>query len=83
MNAYEKSPKQVYLEKAKWYIESWMAANPSPNNQASPSAWDDHSTANRVVNMIYFWQYYKDSSIYDPNLKLINEDVRTTWRFFS
>ena len=35
MNAYEKNPSQVYLEKAKWYIESWMAANPSPDNQAS------------------------------------------------
>ena len=35
MNAYEKTPSQTYLEKAKWYIESWMAANPSPNNQAS------------------------------------------------
>ena len=66
MNAYEKNPSQAYLEKAKWYIESWMAANPSPDNQASPSAWDDHSTANRVVNIIYFWTYYKNSSIYDP-----------------
>ncbi len=66
MNAYEKNPSQVYLEKAKWYIESWMAANPSPYNQASTYAWDDHSTANRVVNMIYFWHYYKNSSIYDP-----------------
>ena len=66
MNAYEKNPSQVYLEKAKWYIESWMAANPSPDNQASTYAWDDHSTANRVVNMIYFWHYYKNSSIYDP-----------------
>ena len=69
MNAYEKSPKQAYLQKAKWYIESWMAANPSPTNQASPSAWDDHSTANRVVNMIYFWQFYKDSTIYDKEFE--------------
>lgn len=66
MNAYEKNPSPVYLEKAKWFIESWMAANPSPAYQASEYAWDDHSTANRVVNMIYFWHYYKNSSLYDP-----------------
>lgn len=66
INAYQLNPNQAYLEKAKWYIESWMAANPSPSNQASPSAWDDHSTANRVVNIVYFWKYYKNSSIYDP-----------------
>ena len=69
MNAYEKNPKQAYLQKAKWYIASWMVANPSPTNQASPSAWDDHSTANRVVNMIYFWQFYKDSTIYDKKFE--------------
>lgn len=66
MNAYEIDPKQAYLEKAKWYIESWMTANPSPKKQASLSAWDDHSTANRVINIIYFWKYYKNSNIYDP-----------------
>ncbi len=65
MNAYEKNHNQAYLKKAKWYIQSWMSANPSPSHQASTAAWDDHSTANRVTNMIYFWHYYKDSSIYD------------------
>ncbi|MGJ7910841.1 alginate lyase family protein [Neobacillus sp. LXY-1] len=65
MNAYELNPKQEYLEKSKWLIESWMKANPSPANQASPSAWDDHSTANRVTNIVYFWEYYKNSTIYD------------------
>lgn len=65
MNAYEKTPSQTYLKKAKWYIDSWMAANPSPQNQASLFAWDDHSTANRVTNIIYFWHYYQGSSIYD------------------
>lgn len=65
MNAYEKNPSQDYLKKAKWYIDSWIKANPSPQNQASAFAWSDHSTANRVTNIIYFWQYYKKSKIYD------------------
>ena len=30
MNAYEKNHNQAYLKKAKWYIQSWMSANPSP-----------------------------------------------------
>lgn len=66
LNGYEKKPNNAYLNKAKWYIESWMKANPSPSNQASSNAWKDHSTANRVVNIIYFLQIYKQSKLYDP-----------------
>lgn len=66
LNGYVNKPNNEYLTKAKWYIESWMAANPSPKSQASVSAWRDHSTANRVVNIIYFLQLYKQSTLYDP-----------------
>lgn len=69
LNGYEKKPNNEYLTKAKWYIESWMAANPSPKSQASVSAWRDHSTANRVVNIIYFLQLYKQSTLYDPEVE--------------
>jgi hypothetical protein len=74
MNAYELDPRPEYLEKAKWFIESWMDANPSQGNEASPFAWSDHSTANRVVNIIYFLHYYKNSSIYNQDFEneLIN-----------
>jgi hypothetical protein len=64
-NAYEKDPNEAYLQKAKWYIDSWMKTNPSKDQQASTSAWRDHSTANRVVNIIYFYNFYKKSSIFD------------------
>ncbi|MGU3395345.1 alginate lyase family protein [Priestia sp. D51] len=68
-NAYEQTHSQKYLEKAQWYIESWMNANPSPTKQASRFAWKDHSTANRVVTMIQFWEQYKDSAIYDKDFE--------------
>ncbi|WP_416729814.1 alginate lyase family protein [Fictibacillus sp. JL2B1089] len=70
MNAYEMNPSESYLEKAQWYINSWMTANSSPEKQASKYAWDDHSTANRVVNIIYFWNFYKDSGIHNKNFEV-------------
>ncbi|MGG0510573.1 heparinase II/III family protein [Priestia megaterium] len=67
--AYEQTHSQKYLEKAQWYIESWMNANPSPQKQASRFAWRDHSTANRVVNMVQFLDQYKGSSIYNKSFE--------------
>jgi len=63
MNAYELNGDLTYLEGAQWFIESWIEHNPSPEQQASASAWDDHSTANRISTFIYFWDYYRDSEI--------------------
>ncbi len=65
INAYELSNNITFLAKAQWFIESWMDANPHPNNQMSERAWDDHSTANRISTMIYFWDHYRDSEIFD------------------
>jgi hypothetical protein len=63
MNAYELNGNITYLEGAQWFIESWIEHNPSPEQQASTSAWDDHSTANRISTFIYFWDYYRNSEI--------------------
>lgn len=65
INAYELKGDSLYLEKAKWFIESWIEHNPSPSNQSSERAWDDHSTANRITTFIYFWDYYRNSQIFD------------------
>ena len=65
LNAYEISSNITFLEKAQWFIESWMDNNPNPNDQASERAWDDHSTANRISTFIYFWNYYRNSEIFD------------------
>ena len=58
INAYELSNNVTFLAKAQWFIESWMDANPHPNKQMSERAWDDHSTANRISTMIYFWDEF-------------------------
>ncbi|MEE2747705.1 MAG: heparinase II/III family protein, partial [Candidatus Thermoplasmatota archaeon] len=65
MNAYESTGNSSYIEKAQWFIESWMEHNPDPYEQASERAWSDHSTANRISTLIYFWDYYRNSSIFD------------------
>ncbi|MBS4200633.1 heparinase II/III family protein [Bacillus sp. FJAT-49732] len=67
MLAYEINPNKEYLEKAKYFIGSWVKTNPTKKDQVSPFAWKDHSVANRVVNIIHFWQHYKDSDIYDES----------------
>ena len=66
MNAYEATSNITYLEKAQWFIESWMEHNPDPyNNSGTRFAWGDHSTANRILTLIYFWDYYRNSPIFD------------------
>jgi len=65
MNAYETTGNITYLDKAEWFIDSWIEHNPTPEEQASTSAWSDHSTANRISTFIYFWDYYRDSDIFD------------------
>jgi hypothetical protein len=74
LNAYEISGNMTYLEESKWFIESWMSHNPNPDDQASPRAWDDHSTANRISTFIYFWDNYRNSEIFDDEfaVELLN-----------
>lgn len=67
INAYELTGDTLYLGKAKWFIESWIEHNPSPSNQSSERAWDDHSTANRITTFIYFWDHYRNSPIFDDD----------------
>ncbi|MBU8651402.1 MULTISPECIES: alginate lyase family protein [Bacillus] len=65
MHAYELDSDLKYLKKAKEIIHSWIVKNPSKEQQASVYAWKDHSVANRIVNIIHFWDNYKDSPIYE------------------
>lgn len=66
-NAYEVDPNPEYLKKAKWIIESWHKANPSPFHQASKYAWYDMIAANRVMNILHFQQVYENTN--DPEFK--------------
>ena len=74
LNAYEISGNITYLQESKWFIESWMKHNPNPDEQASPRAWDDHSTANRISTFIYFWDNYRNSEIFEEKfaVELLN-----------
>lgn len=66
MNAYEIDANNDYLNKAKEIIESWIDKNnPKDIEHLSRFAWKDHSVANRVVNYIYFWVYYKKNRTMD------------------
>ena len=65
VNAYELRGDSVYLERAQWFIESWAEHNPSRWHQATHKAWADHSTANRITTFIYFWDYYRNSDIFE------------------
>ena len=74
MNAYELTSNITFLEKAQWFLESWMEENPNPMNQVSEFAWGEHSTANRISTIIYFWDYYRNSEIFDEDfaVELLN-----------
>ncbi len=61
VSSYEFTEDISYLQEAKWYIESWIENNTSPRKQASERSWDDHSTANRILTFIQFWDSYRDS----------------------
>ena len=68
MNAYELTNNTTYLEKAQWFIESWIEHNPDPyDHSGSRFAWGDHSAANRILTLIYFWDYYRNSSIFEED----------------
>lgn len=69
-NAYEITKNMKYLIKARWFIESWMKKNPSANQNVSEWSWTGHGTANRLLNLIYFWSLYKESQEFDNNFRL-------------
>ncbi|MFD1451539.1 heparinase II/III domain-containing protein [Oceanobacillus sojae] len=69
MNAYEDEKKNIYIEKAKEIITSWEKANNSHSKPVSRYAWKDHSTANRVVAIIYFWSIYINSELYEAKFE--------------
>ncbi|WBW96624.1 alginate lyase family protein [Oceanirhabdus sp. W0125-5] len=69
VNAFEINYKLIYLKKAKWFIESWWSINSNKKSSVNRYAWNDHGTANRLINLIYFWTFYKKSPLYDDKFK--------------
>lgn len=52
----------------KWLLESSVYVFPYLKNSFRCQVWDDHSVANRVVQMIHFMELYKTSPIFDEKI---------------
>jgi len=65
LNAYEWTGNSDFLNRSQQFIESWYEHNPSPKLEANEIAWDDHSAANRLTTLIYFWDLYRTSNVFD------------------
>jgi putative cell wall-binding protein len=53
-----------YLEKAQWYVDSWVKHNGDPRQAASSMAWNNHAVANRLITLTYFWQKWRTSPLH-------------------
>jgi len=71
IDAYTLSNQEKYLIEAMEIIISWNDANPNQENQSSPSAWKDHSTANRLTMYVHFWDNYRESNV--TNIEFTNQ----------
>ncbi|WP_130860472.1 heparinase II/III domain-containing protein [Gracilibacillus phocaeensis] len=69
MNAYEYEKQTIYIDKAKEIINSWEENNSINSQFVSEYAWKDHSTANRVVAIIYFWSNYIHTNLYEKKFE--------------
>lgn len=65
LNAYEATGKKEYLEKANFYVFEWIKSNRKIYSSKSNFAWNDHGTANRLLNLIQFWKSYRESELYN------------------
>lgn len=65
LNAYEETGKKEYLEKASFFVFDWIKSNREVYESKSEFAWNDHGTANRLLNLIQFWKSYRESDLYN------------------
>ncbi|EEL48199.1 heparinase II/III family protein [Bacillus mycoides] len=61
VNAYEITSDFRYLDKSRWYIESWLHHNPLSEKGKNEGAWSGHGAANRLINILHFWAFYKEA----------------------
>ncbi|HDR4368332.1 TPA: heparinase II/III family protein [Bacillus cereus] len=60
VNAYEITGESKYINKSKWYIESWIQKNFVPEKNKDEVVWSGHGAANRLINILHFWCFYKE-----------------------
>ncbi|MDJ0950550.1 MAG: alginate lyase family protein [Alphaproteobacteria bacterium] len=62
---YRKTGELKYLERAEDLILDWIADNSAYSIPVSKFSWDDHTTAFRLMNWLYFWEIWSKSSLFD------------------
>ena len=60
--AYEETENPAYLERASWIILDWIDYTET-EGENNKYIWYDHSTASRVVNLIYFLTFSEDQAL--------------------
>ncbi|MGO4733228.1 heparinase II/III domain-containing protein [Paenibacillus sp. 2KB_22] len=53
-DGYILSKNEAFLKKADSIVSSWMNYNDSSDSKKNRMIWSDHSTADRLINLIYF-----------------------------
>ena len=62
--AYEMSGKPVYLQRAEELVLDWIHDNTRYIfDPPSEFSWNDHSTAFRLMNWLYFFDVWKESNL--------------------
>lgn len=62
--SYEETGDEKYLQKAEYYILSWIDNNSVQDEIRNRFTWNDHAVANRTKNIIHFLRAYRDSPIF-------------------
>ncbi|MCF7813687.1 MAG: heparinase II/III family protein [Candidatus Cloacimonetes bacterium] len=63
--AYQFTSNEEYIEKGKDIISSWISNNNRWRPTKNPYIWNDHSTSERTILILYFWDYIKNKNFSD------------------
>ncbi|MGL4818988.1 MAG: heparinase II/III family protein [Bacilli bacterium] len=73
--SYEKTGNRALLDKARYFVESWVNNNMPEENGKTMYAWYPGTVSNRVIALIHFWTEYRDAYPNDEQFKLWMTDV--------
>jgi hypothetical protein len=62
LNACEQQNDVAFLNKATWYIQSWLDHHSLNPDLTDGYAWHDHSAALRAITLVYFWSLLNTTS---------------------
>lgn len=76
--AYKLTKDSKYLDKAEYFITSWIRSNPVDEAPKTDYTWNDHATANRTKNIIHFLSLYRFNENFDK--AIFNEIVYSLYQ---